>query len=392
MNYFSKPLTFFIWFSVTSLISSTPAVYESNSGDEDWIYIECRSICEHVCETGAEEKHIDVLSSDAIVLNAIPWRNLNDSSIQQTPNSAKSKIDRAIGSVANSGYKPSKTIPHEGLKQRFRIYHTFGKSDPKLFTWSCDDHCKYSCMHHVAEKRQSQLPVRQFHGKWPFKRVFICQEILSSVYSLGNCFPYIIFAFSSAFWQIRPIMRWLAISFITVWIASTVFHCRDNTPTMMFDYYSVLFGGLMNVAAAADSIFFRAKPRTVWRSILFSSLALVWVALVGYMTFVEFDFFMHIISTIIFGITGTILWLLWYGLNRRHVPHAWMIAVGSVSLFPLLIAFELNDFPPGEMGLADAHSFWHLTSIPVAFLITMFFFREAKRDLADMPKNRRKQI
>ena len=396
MNYFSKPLSFLICLGALSQVLSVPAAYESNSGDEDWIYIECRSVCEHVCETNAEEKHIDVLSSDAVVLSAIPWHNLTNRDIHQVPNSVKSKIDQAISSVSRSSYRSSTVQPHEGLRQRFRVYHKFGKSDPKLFTWPCEDHCKYTCMHHVAETRQSQLPVRQFHGKWPFRRFFICQEILSSVYSLLNCAPYIVFALSSSFWRIRPIMRWLAISFITVWIASTVFHCRDTTSTMMFDYYSVLFGGLMNIAASADSIFFRNRPRSVWRSLLFSSLALTWIGLVGYMTFVEFDFFMHIVSTIIFGITGTVLWLVWYALNRRHVPHAWMIAVSSVSLFPLLIAFELNDFPPGEMGLADAHSFWHLTSIPVAALITLFFFREAQRDFAELntqgTRKSRKQI
>ncbi len=384
MNYFSKPLSFVLYLGAIAHISSAPVAYESNSGDEDWIYIECRSVCEHVCETGAEERHVDVLSEDAVVLNAIPWHNLTHADLHQAPSSSKIKIDDAIKSLSSSGYKSTKAHSHGSLKQRFRVYHGFGKSDPKLFTWPCEDHCRYTCMHHVVDQRKSQLPVRQFHGKWPFKRVFFCQEILSSVYSLGNCIPYLVFAFSAAFWRIRPIMRWLTISFITVWIASTVFHCRDTDSTMMLDYYSVLFGGLMNIAASADSIFFRNKPSTSLRTILFTSLILFWFILVGYMTFIEFDFFMHIVSTIIFGITGTLLWLTWYALHRRHVSHAWMMPLSSVSLFPLLIAFELNDFPPGEMGLADAHSFWHLTSIPVAVLIATFFFKEAQRDSAEL--------
>ena len=390
MKFFSKPLVFFSVLVAFTRISAVPASIESNSGDEDWIYIECRSVCEHVCDSEAEERHIDVLSEHSLVLNAIPWANLSETDLLQTHESAKHRIDKALAEASKSkDSQPSQGSNH-GIKQRFRVYHAFGKSDPKLFTWPCEDHCKYTCMHHVAELRNSQLPIRQFHGKWPFKRVAICQEILSSVYSFGNCFPYLVFAFSSAFWRIRPIMRWLTFSFITVWIASTVFHCRDTDSTMMFDYFSVLFGGLMNIAAATDAIFFHNKPHNpAHRNILFSLLVLTWLSIVGYMTFVEFDFFMHTIASIIIGITGTILWSIWYALNRRTVSHAWMMALASVSLFPLLIAFELNDFPPGPMGLADAHSFWHLTSIPVAVLITAFFFQESKRDAKSQQRTRK---
>lgn len=380
MNYFSKPLSFTILIGTFARALSVLTDYKSEAGDEDWIYVECRSVCEYVCYKPSPESHVDALSEHVDVINAIPWHSLSRQDLHQTPQSSKTEIDRALVSAASAGSGSDNLVPHARLKQRFRDYHKFGKSDPKLFTWSCVDHCKYSCMHHVENERKSVLPVRQFHGKWPFKRVFICQEILSSVYSLGNCLPYLIFVFSSAFWHIRPILRLLTFSFITVWIASTVFHCRDTDTTMMFDYYSVLFGGLMNVAASSDAIFFHTKPPSRWRKILFSFLVLIWVSLVSYMTFASFNFLMHTIATIIIGVSGTILWSIWYLLNRDSIRHAWMMAVGSISLFPLLIAFELNDFPPGEMGLADAHSFWHLTSIPVAVVITTFLFREAQRD------------
>jgi hypothetical protein len=380
MNYFSKPLTFFHLIGAHLPVWSVTTKYESNAGEEDWIYVECRSVCEYVCDKPIAESHIDALSEHPDVINSIPWYNLSGTELHQTPDSTKIQIDRALVSASSSGSRSVNTIPNEPLKLRFRVYHKFGKTDPKLFTWGCEDHCKYSCMHHVVDERKSILPTRQFHGKWPFKRVFICQEILSSVYSLGNCLPYLILAFSSAFWRLRPILRWLTVSFITVWIASTVFHCRDTNSTMMFDYYSVLFGGLMNVAASSDALFFSNKPQNRFRPIWFASLALVWLSLVTYMTYIKFDFFLHTIASIIIGVSGTVLWSIWYLVNRKTVKHAWMMAVGSISLFPLLIAFEINDFPPGEMGLADAHSFWHLTSIPVACLITTFLFREAVRD------------
>jgi predicted permease len=98
------------------------------------------------------------------------------------------------------------------------------------------------------------------------------------------------------------------------------------------------------------------------------------------MTLVKFDFLLHIIMSVLTGAVGAILWIVWYFRNRETIKHAWMIALGSVSLFPLLMAFEINDFPPGEYGLADAHSFWHLSTIPVSCLFVLFLFKESQRD------------
>jgi hypothetical protein len=153
---------------------------------------------------------------------------------------------------------------------------------------------------------------------------------------------------------------------------------------MWIDYFAVLGGSLTNIAAGADALLYRdslqSVPTARRRKSIYMGLTLTWVACVSYMTLVKFDFLLHIVISVLTGAVGTVLWIVWYYRNRKSVAHAWMIALGSVSLFPLLLAFEINDFPPGQEGLADAHSFWHLSTIPVSGLFGWFLFKESERD------------
>eukprot|EP00976_Prorocentrum_cordatum_P076036 1182133-Prorocentrum_minimum.AAC.2 len=53
--------------------------------------------------------------------------------------------------------------------------------------WSCEDDCKYHCMHLQEEHRGIQgLPPAKYYGKWPFVRAFGHQEFCSSLFSLFN--------------------------------------------------------------------------------------------------------------------------------------------------------------------------------------------------------------
>lgn len=58
--------------------------------------------------------------------------------------------------------------------------------------WSCEDNCQYKCMHEVHEQRMKDgLPTVKFFGKWPFTRVWGCQEIMSVIFSIANAVPHI---------------------------------------------------------------------------------------------------------------------------------------------------------------------------------------------------------
>lgn len=72
----------------------------------------------------------------------------------------------------------------------------------KLTQWDCQSDCKYLCMKQHNEMREEEgLSVLQYYGKWPFtrvclilfvlkKQIFGFQEIVSSLFSLGNFIPY----------------------------------------------------------------------------------------------------------------------------------------------------------------------------------------------------------
>jgi post-GPI attachment to proteins factor 3 len=58
-----------------------------------------------------------------------------------------------------------------------------------LVKWNCRDECKYECMHKTTQAfiaRKWNIP--QFHGKWPFVRLFGFQEPASVFFSALNFF------------------------------------------------------------------------------------------------------------------------------------------------------------------------------------------------------------
>ena len=62
-----------------------------------------------------------------------------------------------------------------------------------LLSWSCRDDCSYQCMWDTVENsyRKNKLPVQQFHGKWPFIRIFGVQEPASAFFSILNLLPHV---------------------------------------------------------------------------------------------------------------------------------------------------------------------------------------------------------
>src|SRR3989338_873768 len=63
-----------------------------------------------------------------------------------------------------------------------------------IFGWPCDENCRYECTHKNTIMRQKNgESVVQYHGKWPFVRVFGIQELFSSLFSFFNAIPHILF-------------------------------------------------------------------------------------------------------------------------------------------------------------------------------------------------------
>ena len=94
--------------------------------------------------------------------------------------------------------------------------------------------------------------VHQFHGKWPFYRVWGVQEPASVLFSVGN-----LVANGHAWWRTRtsvptsyrPYRRyllWYSVVNMHAWLWSALFHTRDLPFTERMDYFSaaavILYG------------------------------------------------------------------------------------------------------------------------------------------------------
>jgi hypothetical protein len=112
----------------------------------------------------------------------------------------------------------------------------------RLTFWSCEDNCKYSCMHILTDRAfENELHlttlghsvVRQYYGKWPFYRLWGIQEPASVVFSLMNMYVH---------WRALKLVRrkvpdwhpmksyYMALTSFSVnaWFWSSVFHTRGK--------------------------------------------------------------------------------------------------------------------------------------------------------------------
>jgi hypothetical protein len=331
-------------------------------------FLECLPICVYACSHDSNVDHLPAIGLKADVLNSDPGARLVDCSV----NDFERRLHLPIIVQAIKAVHDVLDSTHHGINEstessRFREYGTLGKSDPGLFSWSCTDHCEYECMHHVSTTLTS--PVK-FFGKWPFKRVSICQEFLSSFYSVLNAVPYAYLFTNKRFilkagWSIK---LYAGIATI-LWLASALFHCRDNQATMFIDYFSAFAGVVGNLWLAIYSTVTRDHRRAV----TWTALGL-WSGHVGYMTFVEFNFEWNMILAATLALLANIAWTVWSISKKRK--YSWMVLIATWSLVPLFLLMEANDFPPGPYGLADAHSYWHLSTVPVSCLWALFFYQE----------------
>lgn len=351
------------------LVARCVADVDEHDGKCDSRFVECEAVCQFACDSDRDVKQIADLVNHHDVLRDLPWSHVSGHK-QVDREVYKSSILTAFGHASATRERAGTPAPKSGLSKRLSEYASIAKSDPRLFAWPCLDHCQYECMHKtVAESGK----VVKFFGKWPFQRVFIFQEFLSSLYSFFNAAPYIWFTTSKTFRTLTPIhFRVYAIIIALMWIASGVFHGKDTQLTMHIDYFSA-FGG---VVANCTLPLVLLVPRS-FKTISVLLMSLLWLGHVAYMGFVEFDFDWNMLAAIVVAIAGTSLWTLWWFRNRKIRPHAWVIPAITIGLLPLFVTMELNDFPPGAMGLADAHSFWHLSTIPISCAWALFMYKES---------------
>jgi len=239
----------------------------------------------------------------------------------------------------------------------------------RLVGWECIDDCKYDCMWATVDEmkyRHGQVP--QFHGKWPFVRLFGIQEPASTFFSILNLLSNLYML--NWFIKIVPFTNtmfyvWFfySLTAINAWFWSTVFHTRDTIFTEMMDYFCAFSTVLFSLLVFCLRIVGTNNSRTV---IVTSLFAAFFSYHIYNMAFIRFDYGYNMKVNVVVGAINGISWLAWCFWHSGDGPHvrkgvtAVLILTGSVLL-------ELLDFPP-FLWTIDAHSLWHLATAPLPLL------------------------
>ena len=253
----------------------------------------------------------------------------------------------------------------------------------KLLGWDCYEECKYICMWSTVKKFQhAQQAVPQFHGKWPFIRIFGIQEPASVVFSILNGVTS-----SIGFYKVyqvvpntAPMYNIMVVHFITVinaWIWSSVFHSRDfmwteeldyfcATSLIIFTFYLIIYRWTYHLAL---------KKRKYIRWLIAVALLSIYLGHISYLHFVKFDYGYNMMFNVAIGITNCMLSIIFWYSKKDKLLYVWKLPTVGV-LSSMFLCFELLDFPP-ILWVFDAHSIWHFSTIPIPLL----FYSYVKDDL-----------
>ncbi|TDL20227.1 Per1-like protein [Rickenella mellea] len=288
----------------------------------------------------------------------------------------------------------------------------------RLTMWTCSDDCEYSCMHVATDlAEESDTPIQQYHGKWPFWRFIGMQEPASVLFSLLNLWAHVrglklIRRKIPASHPMVPFYVWWSVVNMNAWIWSAVFHTRDKQITEKLDYFSAGLAILYGLYMAVVRLFFlypnldgkrltaashyapsspaRRPILRIWSIICI----LAYIAHISYLAFPpRFDYTYNIVFNLAIGLAHNFLWLLYalpssLTIFRRFPSHAvgrtYRPAFASkAALFVILTTaattLELFDFPPWRRTI-DAHSLWHLSTAPIVQLWYKFMVQDALDD------------
>ena len=252
-----------------------------------------------------------------------------------------------------------------------------------LTKWTCLDDCKYHCMHTISKANPNNI--QQYYGKWPFYRVFGLQEIASVVFSILNGY-YHYDGLKRYTKRIAPSFQWrnLMILYgyvsILVWICSAIFHGRDWPVTEKMDYFSAMLSILVTLLYT----FHRLGGMKLWSPLSIITIMILsafYVFHVSYLSFYKFDYGYNMKASVSLGLLHSFLWLIWVIINFKTRSYAWKKA-RIVILLALAMSMEFLDFAP-LFGIFDAHSLWHMLTIPIVQLHWNFSIEDALYESKD---------
>lgn len=301
---------------------------------------------------------------------------------------------------------PTKEEPLEPYSNSFPQDHTAFAKVPfvykTVFLWDCNDDCDYQCQQLVTRARiEKEEEIYQFHGKWPFIRMFGMQEFFSAIFSIGNLIPhYRGFRMlekelwktsirNSRYKRILQNYQIVSIMGMCAWLSSTVFHTRDLVTTEKFDYF---FAGA-TVCTAFYAIVMRlliseyakygnqiSKIGGVVVSAIFACHILRLYIDWSYTYNMRFNIFFGVLQYVIL-ISLAVKNYFQYGLSWKNFQTDKDFQ--KVVLVPVLLvlstcagmSFEIFDIFIYKLQI-DSHALWHLATILPSFWLYSFFIED----------------
>lgn len=263
----------------------------------------------------------------------------------------------------------------------------------QVLFWDCRADCNYLCTHSVTRDRKEKgFPLVQYYGKWPFYRFLGLQEPASVVFSLLNGWAHYrglqrIRAEIHQNYEFRRFIITLPFIGMNLWLWSSVFHSRDTRWTEKMDYFSAMLYVLFNTYLCFLRVFGLVVPANrstmklrLAKRILELVLVGFFIAHISYLSFWSFDYGYNMAANVTVGIIHTFVWIVWavrhVQKNGKEARYAYKQVI-MVVLLALSMSLELLDFPPLWLTF-DAHSLWHLSTIPITFILYDFLVSDSQ--------------
>lgn len=272
--------------------------------------------------------------------------------------------------------------------------------EPLYLQWkqlNCRSDCRYHCMMQ-REKERAALglsPVK-YHGKWPFKRIFVFQEPVSSILSAVNLMVHFtgwlsFFLLVNYKLPLRPQTKrtyyeytglWHIYGLLSMnaWFWSAIFHSRDFDLTEKLDYSSAVASlGYSLILSLLRT--FNVKDEASRVMLAAPILAFVTTHIL-YLNFYQLDYGWNMKVCLVMGISQLLIWTIWAGISRHPSRFKlWAVTFGT----GLAVLLEVYDFPPYE-GYIDAHAMWHAATIPLTYLWWSFIRADAEQRTSTLIK------
>lgn len=261
----------------------------------------------------------------------------------------------------------------------------------RLLRWDCDADCKYHCMRITNDERVQEWGRQytwKYYGKWPFLRFMGMQEPASVLFSILH-FGLQTFLLSK-YWKLVQFAKrqdpksrypysWLwileGVISLNTWMWSVVFHSRDTMLTEKLDYLSAILVIYFGLYRTLIRVFEMKSVRAA--AAVGLAVSCLYIIHIYYLLRVHFDYGLNIVICTINGILQLSLllgWAFYTGHNQRNT------LLAATLLLYVATLLEIFDFPP-LFEVFDAHSLWHLLSLPAPYGWYRFYCGDTRSHL-----------